>query len=153
MLEIENDNGLDVFKESVSLSGLTQKYLFKKLDEKDYFVGIGREHAYIYKQLRELGIVGGPSIIFHRYQEAGVTLIKEHELCKKVFGYDANSLYLYCTGKDMPTGEYVLREKKDNFKKPTRYSQVSLQWIEYMMRLSGKHIRHAENSVHGGLRS
>ena len=31
MLEIENDNGLDVFKESVSLSGLTQKCLFKKM--------------------------------------------------------------------------------------------------------------------------
>ena len=68
MLVIENNNKLDIFKESVSLPGLTQKYLFKNLGN-DYFVGIGKEHAHIYKQLRELGIVGGPSIIFHRYQE------------------------------------------------------------------------------------
>ena len=147
MLEIENDNNLDLFKDSISLPGITQKYLFKNLEEGDYFVGIGKEHAHIYKQLRELGIVGGPSIIFHRYQEAGKTLIKNNELCQSVYGYDANSLYLDCSGKDMPTGDYVLREKKDNFKKPIRYSKVSLQWLEY--KSIGKNIRHAENSVHG----
>ena len=95
MVCIENENKLDIFKDSISLPGLTQRYLFKNLDSNDYFVGFGREHKHLYKTLRE-NIVGGPSIIFHRYQERGVTKIKGEHLCEKVIGYDANSLYLWC---------------------------------------------------------
>ena len=75
MVRIENENKLDIFKDSISLPGLTQRYLFKNLDSNDYFVGCGREHKHLYKVLRE-NIVGGPSTIFHRYQERGVTKIK-----------------------------------------------------------------------------
>ena len=82
VVESERKNGLDIFKESVSLPGLTQCYLFKKLGNNDYFVGFGKEHAKIAKSLRD-GIVGGPSIITHRYQEKDVTLIKGKHLCKK----------------------------------------------------------------------
>ena len=111
MFRIENENKLDIFKDSISLPGLTQRYLFKNLDLNDYFVGFGREHKHLYKTLRE-NIVGGPSIIFHRYQERGVTKIKGEHLCEKVIGYDANSLYLWCLAQKMPTGYYTLREKK-----------------------------------------
>ena len=47
----------------------------------------------------------------------------------------------------MPTEEYDLREKKNNFKKD--YSKQSIQWLEYLIELTGYNIRHAENSVHG----
>ena len=80
----ERDNGLDIFKESISLPGLTQKYLFKKLDN-NYIVGFGEEHKELYKLLRE-NIVGGPSIIFHRYHEKDVTRVKGKDFCKKVIG-------------------------------------------------------------------
>ena len=83
LIAIERKNKLDVFKDSVSLPGLTQKYIFRNLKSDEYFVGIGKEHSHIYKELRELGIVGGPSIIFHRYQEAGVTKIKGKDVCKR----------------------------------------------------------------------
>ena len=145
MIEIENSNKLDVFKESCSLPGLTQRYLFNKLSKDDYFTCIGREHKHIYKDLKELGIVGGPSIVFHRYHEADVTKIKGKEMCKCVIGFDCNSMYLNCTAKRMCTGYYVLREKKDNFIKQTRYSKESIQWLDYV----DKNIRHAENSIHG----
>ena len=46
MICIENENKPDIFKES-SLSGLTQRYLFKNLDN-DYFTGFGREHKHLY---------------------------------------------------------------------------------------------------------
>ena len=112
MVAIENKNGLDVFKESVSLPGLTRKYLFSKLQQdNEYFAGIGKEHKHIYKDLKERGIVGGPSIIFHRYQVAGETKIKGKEICKKIIGFDANSLHLWCTAELIPTGYYCLREK------------------------------------------
>ena len=44
------DNSLDMFKESVSLPGLTQKYLFKRLDpQSEYFVGFGKEQKHLVK--------------------------------------------------------------------------------------------------------
>ena len=79
-LAIENEQGLDVFKESVSLASLTHKYLQRNLDENDYFSGISEEHKHIHKDLKTLGITGGPSIIFHRYHEANVTKIKGKHL-------------------------------------------------------------------------
>ena len=145
--EREN-NELDMFKESVSLPGLTQKYLFKRLSPEsgEYFVGFAEEHKRLAKLMRE-NITGGPSIIFHRNQERDVTLIKGKYPCRKVIGYDANSLYLYCLGLSMPTGYYTLQEEKNNYKKETRYSRESIQWLEYVMRTQeGVHnIRHAEN--------
>ena len=148
MLAIENKNKLDVFKEAVSLPGLTQKYLMKNIGKDDYFVGIGKEHAHIYKQLRLLGIVGGPSIVFHCYQEKDVTKIKGKDFCKMITGFDANSLYLSCTAKELPTGQYHLRKKKDGYKKQTAYSKQAIQWIEHEIKENGHHIRHAENSPH-----
>ena len=64
MITNERDNNkLDMFKDSVSLPVLTQKYLFLNLSRGEYFVG---EHKHLTKLLRD-NIVGGPSIIFHRY--------------------------------------------------------------------------------------
>ena len=56
------------------------------------------------------GMVGGPSIVFCRYAEAGVSKIRSHinneaKTCRAVLGFDANSLYLYCSGQEMPCGK------------------------------------------------
>ena len=56
------------------------------------------------------GMVGGPSIVFCRYAEAGVSHIRSHiyedsKTCRAVLGFDANSLYLYCSGQEMPCGK------------------------------------------------
>ena len=61
----ERVNKLDMFKDFISLPGLTQRYLFRKLDKGDYFVGFGKQHKHLHKLLKD-NIVGGPSIIFHR---------------------------------------------------------------------------------------
>ena len=141
----ERENKLDIFKESISLPGLTQRYLFMNLPRDDYFVGFAREHKHLLKLLKD-NIVGGPSIIFHRYHEKDVTLIKGKHLCKKVIGYDANSLYLYCLAQNMPTGFYEVLEKKNNYVREGRYSREAIQWLEHVMRTTeGVHIRHAEN--------
>ena len=57
-------------------------------------------------------MVGGPSIVFCRYAEAGVSQIRSHiyseadsKTCRAVLGFDANSLYLYCSGQEMPCGK------------------------------------------------
>ena len=137
-------NGLDMFKISVSLPGLTERYLFSKLDDKiDYFVGFAKEHKHLAKLMRE-NIVGGPSIIFHRYQERDKTLIKSKNVCKKVIGFDANSLYPYCMAKEMPTGYYTLQEEQNEYRKETRYSREAVQWLTHLNRTTGAKIRHAE---------
>ena len=56
------------------------------------------------------GMIGGPSIVFCRYAEAGVSRIRSQseadaKTCRAVLGLDANSLYLYCSGQEMPCGK------------------------------------------------
>ena len=58
------------------------------------------------------GMIGGPSIVFCRYAEAGVSKIRSHiysradaKNCRSVQGLDANSLYLFCSGQEMPCGK------------------------------------------------
>ena len=55
-------------------------------------------------------MIGGPSIVFCRYAEAGVSQIRSHiyedaKTCRAVLGLDANSLYLFCSGQEMPCGK------------------------------------------------
>lgn len=64
---------------------------------------IDEEQKDVYDMM-ERDIVGGPSIIFNRFAKAGMTHIRGGKLCKKVIGYDANALYLWCLGQDMPCG-------------------------------------------------
>ena len=51
-------------------------------------------------------LVGGPSIVFHCKQVAGVTSIhgNPEQIVKSIVGYDANALYLWCTSQNMPCG-------------------------------------------------
>ena len=58
------------------------------------------------------GMIGGPSIVFCRHAEAGVSKIRSHiyrggdaKTCLSVQGLDANSLYLFCSGQEMPCGK------------------------------------------------
>ena len=87
---------------------------------------IDEENKEVFYKIKE-NITGGASIVFHRYHEAGKTKIKhpiyekgewkegiEGKDVKKIIGFDANALYLWCIGQDMLCG--VLKyEKGDNF--------------------------------------
>ena len=55
-------------------------------------------------------MIGGPRIVFCRYAEAEMSKIRSRKYgnaktCKSVAGFDANSLYLYCSGQEMPCGK------------------------------------------------
>ena len=58
-----------------------------------------------------MGMVGGPAIVFTRYHKRGRTRIisniygRDGVLCNTILGYDANALYLYCSGDIMPCGK------------------------------------------------
>ena len=69
-------------------------------------------------------MVGGPTEVFTRYHEKDVTYIEREKLCKKVIGYDANALYLYCSGDVMPCG----KDKLTVSEKP--YDKLQIQTFE-----------------------
>ena len=62
-----------------------------------------------YEMLKK-AVVGGPSLVFTRKHEVGVTEIRSHRIaeprfCKNILGYDANALYLSTMLRDMPCGK------------------------------------------------
>ncbi|KAG3058305.1 hypothetical protein PC121_g14441 [Phytophthora cactorum] len=70
---------------------------------------IDKEEKDIYAKMKA-NIAGGPSIIFNRYAKRNETTIRGGKLCKKVIGYDANALYLWALGGDMPCGRLTSME-------------------------------------------
>ena len=66
------------------------------------------------------GMIGGPSIVFCRYAEAGVSQIRSNteadgKTCRTVLGFDANSLYLFCSGQEMPCGKEKVFHRDSEF--------------------------------------
>ena len=65
------------------------------------------EKTAVYGLLRT-GMVGGPAQAFTRYHEKNITRMRSHvygeksKLTKGVIVYDANGLYLHCSGDVMP---------------------------------------------------
>ena len=59
-------------------------------------------------EMLKTGMIGGPSIVFCRYGEAGVSKIRSHiysekaKTCRSVHGLDSNS---FCSGQEMPCGK------------------------------------------------
>ncbi|GMF14372.1 unnamed protein product [Phytophthora fragariaefolia] len=62
---------------------------------------IDEEESDIYRKMKA-NIAGGPSIIFNRYGKRNETTIRGGKMYKKIIGYDANALYLWCLGNKMP---------------------------------------------------
>lgn len=75
-------------------------------------------------------------------------MIKGENLCKKVIGFDANALYLSCTGKEMGTGYYSFREKKKEYRGETNCWKEAVQWLEYLKASYNLDIRNYANSPH-----
>ena len=67
--------GLDMFKDGLSVPGLTLKYLFMTCED-TIFTLFDHCNKNLHDLVRE-NMVGGPSIIFHRYHEVGITKIQE----------------------------------------------------------------------------
>ena len=110
---------IDMLKSAVSLPGLSTRWLFfdsptpkfHELIRDGVSAGeamvssrpvclIDESNSDLYHTVKS-NIVGGPSIVFHRYHEKNVTRIRELEygsesrLCERVLGVGANALYLW----------------------------------------------------------
>ena len=150
--------GVDIFKEGISLPGISLKYAMKTTDAK--FALYGEKFKWLHSELRE-GVVGGPSIVFTRYHEKDVTKIRAQTLgeraktCKAVVGVDANSLYLWAWAQDFPCGDFEVRlgpkfalERRSS----KGFSQDSIRWLDIEAKERKIHITHLLNSEGGEVR-
>ena len=89
-----------MFKQGISVPGLTLLYLFNGLPEKTYFTIFNEKNKDLHDLVKD-NIVGGPSIIFHRYHEKGVTTLRQNEYgeaarpCRYIGIYIYIYVYIY----------------------------------------------------------
>ena len=141
------DRGIDMFKDGISVPGLSLLHLFNDLPNDTNFVTFNQTNSDLHELVKD-NIVGGPAIIFHRYHEKGITKIRGgSELCRKIVGYDANALYLWALMQDMPTGWYVRRREENGFRpqQAQPYGQMAIQWLTRESDRTGCTIRHQGN--------
>ena len=115
MKEFYTDLGVDIFKDAVSLPGVSKQYLLRKTLQprrgyKPPELYVPNKEAYA---MLKAAVVGGPSLVFTRKHVAGETHIRSHQyedakVCRRILGYDANSLYPSTMMKEMPCGPGVV---------------------------------------------
>ena len=141
------DRDIDMFKDGISVPGLSLLYLFSNLPNDTNFVTFNQTNSDLHELVKD-NIVGGPAIIFHRYHEKNVTRIRGgSEPCRSIVGYDANALYLWALMQDMPTGWYVRRREENGFRpqQAQPYGQMAVQWLTWEAAKNGCTIRHQVN--------
>ena len=138
---------IDMFKDGISVPGLSLLHLFNDLPNDTYFTVFNRTNSDLHELVKD-NIVGGPAIIFHRYHEKDVTKIRGGgETCRSIVGYDANALYLWAIMQDMPTGWYTRRREENKFRpqQAQPFGQMAVQWLTWEYAKSGCAIRHQVN--------
>ena len=108
MRDFYTDLGIDIFKDAVSLPGVSMQYI-----SRGTLSGRNASELYVpgleaYAMLKG-AVVGGPSLVFTRKQVAGQTRIRPHKyeeasVTRRILGFDANSLYPSTMLYDMPCG-------------------------------------------------
>eukprot|EP00662_Eupelagonemidae_sp_cell21_P036402 gene36402-15539_t len=98
-------DGIDILKDVCSISGVAMRCILNGAVARGFELWAPQSDEE-YDLLRS-GMVGGPAIIFTRLAEATKTMIRKHgtKVCKRVLGFDANALYLWCLAQLMPTGK------------------------------------------------
>ena len=137
---------IDMFKDGVSVPGLTLLYLFNELPSNTFFTVFNQTNSDLHLLVKD-NIVGGPAIIFHRYHEKDITKIRGEETCRSIVGYDANALYLWALMQDMPTGWYTRRGEERQFRpqQAQPFGQMAVQWLTWEAAKNGCAIRHQVN--------
>ena len=144
--------GIDMFKQGISVPGLTLLYLFNDLPGKTYFTIFNEKNKDLHHLVKD-HVVGGPSLVFHRYHEKGVSTLRQNEYgeaarsCRSIVGYDANALYLWSLMQDMPMGWYTRRREENDFRPESAqlYGQMAAEWLTWESERTGRVIQHQIN--------
>ena len=87
----------------------------------------------MYQSVRN-NIVGGPSMVFSRYEKINETAINDEKV-KSIVGYDANALYLSAIGGNMPTGSlthYLCNNEDTLVSEKSKFLQAERQYVAYI---------------------
>ena len=135
MKEFYTSLGIDILKDAVSLPGVSEKYILRKTLQPRW----GYKPPELYSPNKEAyamlkaAVVGGPSLVFTCRHVAGETRIRSRQyedarLCRRILGYDANSLYPSTMMKEMPCGPGYVK----SYDNPEAYARVFPQflWME-----------------------
>ena len=135
MKEFYTTLGIDILKDAVSLPGVSEKYILRKTLQPHWCYKppeLYSPNKEAYAMLKA-AVVGGPSLVFTRRHVAGETRIRSHQyedarLCRRILGYDANSLYPSTMMKEMPCGPGYVKF----YDNPEAYARVFPQflWME-----------------------
>ena len=109
--------GVDIFKDAVSLSGVSMQYILRRTLR-------GRNAPELFApgpeacEMLKAAVVGGPSLVFTSKHVAGKTRISSHKygqsnIVKRIMGFDANSLYPSTMAKKMPGGQEFVVQYED----------------------------------------
>ncbi|KAG2983839.1 hypothetical protein PC120_g24353 [Phytophthora cactorum] len=109
-------------RKDMSLGGFRYKKLLEFNSDRLLY-SIDREEKDTYAKMKA-NIAGGPSIIFNRYAKRNETKIRGGKVCKKIIGYDANALYLWALGNEMPCGRLTTVETYDGIIDDTKADKI-----------------------------
>ena len=141
---------IDFIHQGISIPGAAMRECFNSItDPAAEFHLFYPKNKDIYQLFKE-NIVGGPSIIFNRYHEPGKTFIRNNpnKPCKKIIGYDANALYLWAIGQDLPAGYPLIRRQEKFFVREfPQFSGFCRDWINWLIYDRNIEI---QSAFHGG---
>lgn len=141
--------GIDIFREAMSLPGVTERYLFKSIPNTRFSL-FSENTKEIYYSLKS-SMRGGLSMVMSRLAIKDETYIRNNvqKPVKTIIGLDFNALYLWAQSQDTPTGYFdfwTFIEKKTKFQKLKRSKPISVEWLEYESLKTGKYIQHQGNN-------
>ena len=127
---------IDFIHQAISIPGVTMRVCFNSItDPPAEFHLFNPNNKDIYQLFKE-NIVGGPSIIFNQYHEAGKTFIRNNpnKPCKSIVGYDANTLYLWAIGQNFHAGYPLIRRQEKYFVREfPQFSGGCHDWIDWLI--------------------
>ena len=143
---------IDFIHQAISLPGVAMRVCFNSItDPAAEFHLFNSKNKEIYQLFKE-NIVGGLSIIFNRYHEAGKTVIRNNpnKPCQKVTGYDANALYLWAIGQNFPAGYPLIHCQEKYFMHEfPQFAAGCSDWIDWLIQERNIVI---QSAFHGGER-
>ena len=109
--------GVDIFKDAVSLQGVSMQYILRDTFRKRNAPELYAPGPEAYEMLKA-AVVGGPSFVFTRKHVAGETRIRSHKydlarLVKRFLGFDATFLNPSTMAKEMPCGKEFVEHCED----------------------------------------
>ena len=146
------ENGIDLFKDSFSVSGAAKLKMQWEINHGTFFCLFPKRHSDLYQKLRSQN-TSGLSMVFCWLAIVGKTKIRPHQVenpftCAIIKGYDCNALYLHAIMQKNPTGYFCRYREEDDFRPlpSCRYGLSCYQWLSWEEHCQNICIQHQFNS-------